>query len=87
MFFDQFAGFSRQIQILADTYQSLEEQILQVERELQLSGLNSLGNSKRYSFSNDLFFDTPYHLTYEGVEMRTRYLLEDLIKAGIIEKD
>ena len=71
----------------ADTFTNLEGQILEVEKELRLSGLDIIGSAKRYRFAPNLFHDTPYHMTYEGVILRTEYLLEDLKTAGLRFED
>jgi hypothetical protein len=36
------------------------------------------GSAKRYRTVDSLMFDTPYHLTKNGVDRRTEMLVEDL---------
>ena len=71
----------------AESFNYLEDQISNVENEMQLSGLDIIGSAKRYRFAPNLFHDTPYHMTYEGVILRTEYLLEDLKTAGLRFED
>lgn len=42
----------------------------------------TLGTPEKYKMDDSLIFDTPYHLTREGADIRTRYLIEDLKAAG-----
>lgn len=57
---------------------AIEENVKIVDRELQEADLIVLGDSKRYGFPDSLMFDTPWHLTKEGVDLRTNYLIEDI---------
>lgn len=47
-------------------------------KELQIA---ILGTPMRYKFNDSLIFDTEYHLTYDGVELRTKLFIEDFKKA------
>lgn len=67
----------------ATSFHSLEEQIKLVETQLVQSGIPLLGTPERYRLEDKLFYDTPYHLTREGVERRTNLLVADLERAGV----
>lgn len=67
----------------AETYQNMAEQISLIESELLKSGLELVSTPSRYRFETDYFHDTPYHLTKDGVVLRTAYLVEDLQKVGV----
>jgi len=73
--------------IQEDTYQNMREQIQHVQVELEKSGLTIMGTPETYIVSDDLLFDTPYHLTYEGVQRRTNQLVEDLVNVGVLGKE
>ena len=51
-----------------------------VEKELRENGFTLLGNPSRYKMPGKLMFDTPYHLTKEGVDHRTQMLVRDIKK-------
>ena len=59
-------------------------QINNIEKELKELQIEILGTPMRYKFNDSLIFDTAYHLTYDGVEQRTRLLIEDIKKTGNI---
>ena len=40
-----------------------------------------LGYPERYKIPNNMMYNTPYHLTKEGVDLRTQRLIEDLSQA------
>lgn len=65
------------------SYQNQRDEIHQIEHSLKAKGFVLLGNPGRYIFPNDLIFDTPYHLTKDGVRIRTQMLVDDLRKARI----
>lgn len=44
----------------------------------ELNGLPVLSNPERYVFSDSLFYDTYYHLTRQGREIRSIFVLQDL---------
>jgi hypothetical protein len=56
-------------------------QIHEIEKILKKNGYNPISNPERYSIPDSLVFNTPYHLTKGGVDLRTAYLIEDLKKA------
>jgi len=56
-------------------------QIKIIEKKLKEQGFNILGTPERYFFNDSLIFNTAYHLTKEGVDLRTIKLIEDFKKA------
>ena len=50
------------------------------EKRLKENGFNLLGTPERYKMNDSLIYDTPYHLTREGVTYRTNLLIGDLKK-------
>jgi hypothetical protein len=65
-----------------------EIQIKEVERNLKRNGFYLLSNPERYAIADSLVFNTPYHLTKKGVDLRTSLLIADLKRClrGIILK-
>jgi len=63
------------------SYENQKERIMKVEEELKKSGFHLLGTPERYKMPNSFMFDTPYHLTKQGVDYRTQLLIEDLKNA------
>jgi hypothetical protein len=53
-------------------------QILAIENKLKEKGFNILGSPERYSMNDSLIFNTAYHLTKKGVDLRTSLLIKDL---------
>jgi len=49
-----------------------------VENKLSENGFSLLASPARYRMKNELFFDTEYHLTKTGVDIRTKMMIEDL---------
>jgi hypothetical protein len=52
--------------------------IEQLHHELQQSGMELLGTPERYSFPDNLYYDSAYHLNKVGQFKRTNLLIEDL---------
>tara|TARA_Y100001970_G_C14253983_1_gene873778 strand:+ start:1076 stop:1990 length:915 start_codon:yes stop_codon:yes gene_type:complete len=61
------------------TFINQEDQIKQVISKLDISNLSIISNYEEYIFNDSLFYDTPYHLTSEGIKMRTHLLINDLV--------
>ena len=60
---------------------SFDNQELLIERivdELKQAGIPFAADCRRYKFDNSLFFDSPYHLLREGIDSRTKLIVEDL---------
>ncbi|WP_303316568.1 hypothetical protein Q4Q34_07105 [Flavivirga abyssicola] len=62
------------------SYNKNINKIKKVEEVLKSLDFYLLGDSKRYVMSEKMMFNTPYHLTKEGVDNRTKLLIEDLKK-------
>jgi len=54
--------------------------IKNVKHALVLNKLCSEYDTERYCFDDDMFFDTAYHCTKQGVDKRTQLVIEDLEK-------
>jgi hypothetical protein len=54
------------------------EQTNKIHEELKKTNLIILGTPQRYSFPDSLMFNQIYHLTKEGVDKRTQYLIDDI---------
>lgn len=65
----------------ASSFDNNIKQIKKVEDELINSGFELLGYPERYKMNDSLIFDTPYHLSKEGVDLRTQLLIEDIKKS------
>lgn len=62
------------------SYENLYPAIKNVKDALILNKLGSEYNTERYCFDDEMFFDTAYHCTKEGVDKRTQLVIEDLEK-------
>jgi len=60
------------------TFNNQKEAIRKVEKEYFVNGFTILGCPQRYMMPDSLMFDTEYHLNKQGVERRTKLLIEDL---------
>ena len=60
------------------SYLKAEKQIEKVSKVFEKSKIPILGSTVRYCFNDSLFFDTRYHLNYNGQVLRTQYLIQDL---------
>jgi len=63
------------------SFDNKKEQIQLIEKKLLNTRLIILGIPEKYKFSNKMFFNTPYHLTKKGADIRTQLLIKDLKKA------
>ncbi|GAB6012752.1 hypothetical protein [Viscerimonas tarda] len=66
----------------AFSFDSSRESIHQLDDLFRKYKLNLLGTPERYRMPDSLIFDTPYHLTEDGANYRTKRLIEDLRTAG-----
>lgn len=62
------------------SFANSKEQIERVEIEFNKHGFLILGTPERYKIPDEMVFNTPYHLTKEGVDYRTRLFIEDYKK-------
>ncbi|MDJ0659371.1 MAG: hypothetical protein QNJ42_07750 [Crocosphaera sp.] len=60
------------------SFENSEEEIANLKTKLIENNFILLGSPERYKIPNNMMYDTPYHLSKEGVELRTRRLIEDL---------
>jgi D-alanyl-lipoteichoic acid acyltransferase DltB (MBOAT superfamily) len=65
----------------ASSFDNNIKQIKKVEDELINSGFELLGYPERYRMNDSLMFDTTYHLSKKGVDLRTQLLIEDIKKS------
>lgn len=61
-----------------ESYNNSLKEIQRIEQELVAHDFKILGNPGKYSMPENLIFNTPYHLTKEGVDYRTRLIISDL---------
>ncbi|MDJ0578898.1 hypothetical protein [Crocosphaera sp.] len=64
-----------------DSFQNAQEGIAEIEKKLFEKDFILLGSPERYKIPNEMIYDTPYHLSKEGVDLRTQRLIEDLSQA------
>lgn len=69
---------------IKSSYKKNAQQIDSMENTLKQNGIAWLAKPSRYSFPDSLYYDTPYHMTQEGANKRTKVLIEDLHR--ILEK-
>ena len=62
----------------ASSFDNNIKQIKKVENELINSGFELLGYPERYRMNDSLMFNSTYHLSKEGVDLRTQLLIEDI---------
>jgi len=64
---------------LMDTsFNSITEQFKMVNFKLNEAQIKIIGTPQRYSLNDSLYFNSQYHLTKEGINIRTNHLIEDL---------
>jgi len=61
-------------------------EIAQVEQAYRNNGFIVVGNPTKYRFPNRLMYDTPYHLSAEGVSIRTQMLIKELIEEAHLKR-
>jgi len=66
--------------INSSSYKLSRKQIKLVEQELIKRKYLLLGSPERYSFPDEYYFNTHYHLNKNGVDIRTKFLIQDLKK-------
>ena len=62
------------------SYQINVAQIKQVQQKLKDNSFIMISNPEEFKMPDSLIFDTPYHLTKKGVDLRTGLLIKDLKK-------
>lgn len=64
-------------------FEQSKEQIYEIWKTLAINGLPLVSSPIKYKLSDSLYYDTDYHLTYEGVIYRTNKMIADLDSLGI----
>lgn len=67
-----------------EAFEQNKEQIGEIWKALVSNNLPIVSSPSNYELADSLFYDTDYHLTYEGVIYRTNKLIADLDSLGII---
>lgn len=62
-----------------ESYNNIAEKINEIEKAYHVNGFYVIGNPLEYRFPNTLNYDTPYHLTTKGIEIRTQMLIRQLL--------
>ncbi len=62
------------------SYKNNGKQIRKIADTFRHYNFTLLGSPERYMFSNDMMFNTVYHLNRKGVERRTKLFIEDYLK-------
>lgn len=62
----------------------IKKEVDKVQKELENTELEILGTPERYSMQDSLMFDQIYHLSKQGVDRRTKLLIEDIQKTKTI---
>ena len=64
--------------LMKSNFKSCVKQIDSLAFCLKENGVPWQSPPSKYSFEDSLFFDTPYHMTHEGANIRTKAIIEDL---------
>lgn len=60
------------------SYEINKRQVKRVHSELRKSKFTLLGTPEKYLMEGEMLFDSPYHLTKDGADRRTRRLIKDI---------
>lgn len=63
------------------SFNSIKPQIAIIDNAIKENGIKTLGTPEKYSFSENLYYNTYYHLIKNGVDLRTNLLISDLKKS------
>ncbi len=63
---------------MKSSFMENENNIEKLSNILSLNGIGYMTSPYRYSFSDTLYFDTPYHMTLDGANKRTKFIVEDM---------
>ena len=63
---------------MKSNFKSCADQIDSLAYCLETNGVPLQSSPSNYSFEDSLYFDTPYHMTPEGADIRTKAIIEDL---------
>ncbi|RYE29713.1 MAG: hypothetical protein EOP42_13770 [Sphingobacteriaceae bacterium] len=64
----------------ASSFKINQVQIKQIQQKLTDNHFDIISTPEEYIIPDSLIFDTPYHLTKKGVDLRTKLLINDLKK-------
>lgn len=64
--------------LMKSEFDAKNEQIDSIVYSLKCNGILYDALPERYSFPDSLYFDTPYHMTTIGTDIRTQLLIEDM---------
>ncbi|MCE6990944.1 hypothetical protein [Dyadobacter sp. CY323] len=67
----------------ATSFNNQRIMIKSIEQEMNAYGVAFITDPVRYKLADTLFFNTNYHLTKKGVDMRTKMVMDDLQKTGL----
>ncbi|MCE5175655.1 MAG: hypothetical protein ABFC90_00355 [Bacteroidales bacterium] len=62
------------------TFKNTKGDIMRIDSIFQKYNIKTFIPAKNYVFNDSLFFDTPFHLTYQGAVLHTQLLIGDLKK-------
>lgn len=68
------------------SYDNSADKILEVEKAYHNNRFTVVGNPQKYRFPNELMYDTPYHLSTKGVQVRTQMLIAELLYEAKIKR-
>ena len=63
---------------MKSNFKNCADQIDSLAYCLETNGVPWQSSPSYYSFEDSLYFDTPYHMTQEGADIRTKAIIEDL---------
>ncbi len=52
---------------------------------VERTGIECISNQRDYVFPGELMYNATYHCNSEGEKVRTKLLIRDMKKAGIVE--
>lgn len=64
--------------IMRNSLITMIEETERINYEILNLGIPIIGTPQRYSFEDNFYFNSQYHLTEQGVDIRTKHLIEDL---------
>ncbi len=68
------------------SYDNSADKIREVEKAYRDNHFTVVGNPQKYRFPNELMYDTPYHLSTKGVQIRTQMLIAELLHEAKIQQ-
>lgn len=65
------------------SFDFMKSDIKQMQQLYEEYGFKTLGTPEKFSMPDSLMFDTPFHLSKGGADLRTKLLIEDLKAVGV----